>query len=439
LLAPKIFLKLFLNKRIMIKNRREFLKISGLTMAGMAAVKAEIIDHNHYFNTNKEENLMKNEISIIGQYGDWASKLKGNKLPKLSFRNKEFTNIKTWQKAAKTRTLERMGVPDIGPLPKVMVVEKLEYDGLHIEKLEWQLPYGRATEAVLLKPINAQGKLPAVLALHDHGGNKYFGTRKITKTADSQHPMMKTHQSEYYDGKAWANELAKKGYIVLVADSFAFASRRVMLQDVPEYNREGLNDNEPEKQENIDAYNHWAGQHGHVLAKSLFCAGTTWPGVFFAEDKKALDVLCARDDVDSQRVGCCGLSGGGLRSVYLGGLDARIKCAIPVGFMTTWNDFLLHKSFTHTWMTYVPMLPNELDFPEILGLRTPLPTLVLNDIDDSLYTIDEMKKADNILKEIYKKAQADSNYKCSFYPGPHKFDQKMQAEAFDWFDKWLKK
>lgn len=89
-------------------------------------------------------------------------------------------------------------------------------------------------------------------------------------------------------------------------------------------------------------------------------------------------------------------------------------------------------------MTYVPLLPNELDLPEILGLRVPLPTLVLNDEQDSLFTLEEMKQADSILKEVYKKAKASDHYQCSFYPGPHKFDQKMQAEAFTWFDQWLK-
>ncbi len=89
-------------------------------------------------------------------------------------------------------------------------------------------------------------------------------------------------------------------------------------------------------------------------------------------------------------------------------------------------------------MTYVPILPNELDFPEILGLRVPLPTMVLNDTDDDLYTVPEMKAADEILKEVYKKANAADRYKCSFYPGEHKFDADMQKEAFDWFDKWLK-
>jgi dienelactone hydrolase len=174
------------------------------------------------------------------------------------------------------------------------------------------------------------------------------------------------------------------------------------------------------------------------MAKSLFSAGTTWPGVFFAEDRIALDILCARKDVIKEKIGCGGLSGGGLRTVLMGGLDPRIKCAVCVGFMTTWRDFVLNKSFTHTWMTYIPILPNELNFPEILGLRVPLPTLVLNDTDDDLYTVPEMNAADRILQEVYQKAGASDKYKCSFYPGGHKFDAEMQTEAFNWFDKWLK-
>jgi len=174
------------------------------------------------------------------------------------------------------------------------------------------------------------------------------------------------------------------------------------------------------------------------MSKSLLSAGTTWPGVFFAEDKKALDILCNRPDVDVKNIGCCGLSGGGMRTVFMAGQDDRIKCAVCVGFMTTWRDFVLNKSPNHTWMTYVPLLPNEMDFPEILGLRVPLPTMVMNDTEDELYTPDEMKRADKILEEVYVKAGAADRYKCSYYPGPHKFDKKMQADAFDWFDKWLK-
>ena len=76
------------------------------------------------------------------------------------------------------------------------VQHELVYDGLHVEHLTWQLPYGPPTEAVFLKPAGALGRLPAVLGLHDHGGNKYFGLAEDNAqlSNDAVHPMMKEHQ-----------------------------------------------------------------------------------------------------------------------------------------------------------------------------------------------------------------------------------------------------
>lgn len=424
-------------------KRREFIKYAGMTGLALSAkmdalAGAPALDpHNKNIMTHHHHSIQENE-TLIGPYGKWASSLIGKDLPSLSFRRKEFDSVDSWRRAAKLKVHERLAIPDIGAAPAVSVNNQYTYDGLHIEELTWQLPYGRPTEAILLKPQNALAPLPGILAFHDHGGQKYFGAKKITRTGGDQHPVMKAHQEHYYENKAWANEIAKRGYVVLVSDAFPFASRRVWLRDVPEHLRANLTDENHETPENIRKYNDWAGDHEHVMAKSLFSAGTTWPGVFFAEDRIALDILCARPDVDAARIGCGGLSGGGMRTVFMGGIDERIKCAVCVGFMTTWKDFVVDKSFTHTWMTYVPVLPNELDFPEILGLRVPLPTLVLNDEQDQLYTLTEMKKADAILRDVYKKAKADDHYACSYYPGPHKFDAKMQTEAFAWFDKWLK-
>lgn len=430
----------------MKQKRRDFLKYAGLTglaisgsgLATGASQKSGLMTENMNMNSESVNAVLQENTSLIGPYGEWAASLTEKGLPSLSFRNNNFKDLETWRRSAAQRVTERLGIPGLEGVPEVKVVKQYTYDGLQIEELQWQLPYGRPTAGILLKPVNAKGRLPGILAFHDHGGNKYFGTRKITRTGDDQHPVMKEHQQHYYENAAWANEVAKRGYVVLVSDAFPFASRRVMLQDVPKHLRNGLDDNDPEDRANIKAYNDWASDHEHIMAKSLFSAGTTWPGVFFAEDRVALDILSARKDVDPANIGCAGLSGGGMRTVFMGGLDRRIKCAVCVGFMTTWKDFVLHKSFTHTWMTYVPILPNELDFPEILGLRVPLPTLVLNDEHDQLYTIGEMQRADSILTEVYKKANAADKYKCSFYPGPHKFDAKMQTEAFAWFDKWLK-
>lgn len=422
-------------------SRRTFLK----TSAGVAASLTMLPDALAFSMTPKpfsnELKTMAPTKSLIGTYGEWAASLAKN-IPSLSFRQTKWTNVKTWQKEALAKTNELMFKPDMGKTPAVTVEKKYAYDGLDIEELSWQLPYGRPTKAYFLKPQGAQKPLPAILALHDHGGNKYFGKRKIVRLADDMHPLLVEHQEHYYGGKAWANELAKRGYAVLVHDAFAFESRRVLYEEVAGYTygplkTDSKTDADPEKTENIQAYNAWAGEHEHVMSKSLFCGGTTWPGVVLAEDQVALDILSNRSDVDKNRIGCAGLSGGGLRTAYLGGLDARIKCAVCVGFMSTWDDFTLNRSFTHTWMLYVPLLPNYLDFPEVLGIRAPLPTMVQNNNDDDLFTLPEMKKADTILREIFVKAGAGDKYQGKFYDGEHKFDEPMQKDAFEWFDKWL--
>ena len=378
--------------------------------------------------------------NMVGAYGPWLSdKVLGDGPARLSFRTGKWNSLDEWRRAGRERVWDRLAPVEQGRKPEVRVESTSEFEGLHVERLSWQLPGGPRTEATFLKPAGAKGPLPAILALHDHGGNKFLGWRKIARVDDQTWDVALTHQEQYYGGVAWANEIAKRGYAVLIHDTFPFASRRVRVADVSERVRQNGIDAEPHDAEGIKRYNAFAAAHEHILEKSLLSAGTTWPGVYVVEDQKALDVLCARPDVNASRVGCAGLSGGGMRTVFLGGLDDRIHCAIAVGFMTTWRDFMLDKCYTHTWMTYVPVLPRDLDFPEILALRAPQATLVLNCTEDPLYTMSEMRRADAMLRETFEKGGAGEMYRCNFYPGGHKFDLEMQKDAFDWFDRHLKK
>jgi len=376
---------------------------------------------------------------MIGAYGHWAASLLPTEPGPLSLRNCPAGEFDSRRAAARARVLECMAPPPPPPGPPVVTVHRhWQYDGLEFELLSWPQPAGAPTEALLLKPIGATGPLPGILALHDHGGFKFFGKEKITRSGtEIQHPMVALHQAEYYGGVSWANELARQGNVVLVHDAFAFGSRRVRLAEVSPDIHRGLLDDADASPAGVTAYNNWAGEHEHVMAKSLFSAGTTWPGIFYQEDRTAIDVLFARDEVDPERIGVGGLSGGGLRTVFLAGLDERVKCAVCVGMMTTWRDFMLNKSFTHTWMCYVPHLPRELDYSEIFGLRAPQPALVLNTHEDGLFTHAEMECAEAILQRVYKSAGAPDQFKCSWYPGGHQFNRAMQTQAFAWFDRWL--
>ncbi|MBM1106867.1 hypothetical protein JQC67_12010 [Aurantibacter crassamenti] len=427
-----------------IKSRRAFIKKSAFACATFPFLTrvGGMTSFNNKLESTSKMNSIKTK-SIIGGYGDWAAGLVKN-IPELSFRNNKWKNADSWRTSALQKANELVAAPKLNLVSEVTVRKKYVYDGLEIEEISWQLSNGNSrTEAILMKPAGVKEKLPAILGLHDHGGNKYFGKRKITRVADEEHPLMDDHKKQYYEDIAWANAIAKRGYVVLVHDVFAFGSRRVLLDDVDgitwgDAENMGLTDENPEEEKNIKIYNNWADKHEHVLSKSLFCAGTTWPGVVLAEDQMALNILANRSDVDENNMGCAGLSGGGLRTNYLAGLDHRIKCAVSVGFMSTWKDFLMNKAFTHTWMLYAPLLSQFLEFPEIIGIRAPLPTLVLNNNQDQLYTLPEMKKADEILGDVYKKMGVSEKYKANFYEGLHKFDSQMQTDAFDWFDQWLK-
>jgi dienelactone hydrolase len=397
-----------------------------------------------------------------GSYGPWLEKISSNRKGEYSFLHKKWKDSEVWSREARQLFNSFILAPEI-PEPKVEIKKVHHHDGLLIEELSWALPYGPPVESYFLKPENAEGKLPGVLAFHDHGGNKYFGKSKIADTGKDVHPYIRNYRDLYYSGKAWANELARKGYGVLVHDVFPFESRKIIPSDLsgfivermmlhPEqiseltpddmdspYSCRTYDVSEEERSDEIDRYNAFAGQWETILAKSLFSAGFTWPGMVLAEDRAALDYLSSREDIDPTRIGCGGLSGGGLRTNCLAGSDQRIGCSVTAGFMTTWADFALHTAFTHTWMVYIPGLPRYMDYPDILSLRIPLPSLVQTTRHDPLFSSNEVLKAENILKSAYTKAGAGERFAMTWYDGPHKFDDEMRTEAFLWFDKWLKK
>jgi dienelactone hydrolase len=398
---------------------------------------------------------------LLGAYGPWIAGLEPAEKREYSFLNAKWDEVSSWSREARKLFSGHV----LGPAamrPKVRIRGRTVFDGLAIEELAWDLPYGPTTRAWFMKPERAGERLPGILALHDHGGNKYFGKQKIADAKGNPHPCIEAHRNLYYGGRAWANKLAKRGYAVLVHDVFPFESRKILPSELPgfvvermmlrpeelrelgpediaaEKARRDFDVSPKESPEEIDRYNAFAGQHESIIAKSLFSAGLSWPGLVLAEDQAALDYLASRPDVDPERLGCGGLSGGGLRTNYLAGIDSRIRCSVTVGFMTTWADFARHTAYTHTWMIYVPALPRYMDYPDILAMRAPLPSLVQSCRQDPLFSLGEVRRAEAVLQESYRKAGAGDRFRMSWYEGAHRFDAAMQEEAFEWFDGWLR-
>jgi len=375
---------------------------------------------------------------VLGAYHGLALWSESSCARPLSFLDPAWTDSEAWKTQARAKVADLLSydppVCDLQPA----VEETRDTGALVIERVSYAQPFGPRTEGFLLRPSSAHGVLPGVVALHDHSGFKYFGKEKLV-ALEPEPDILKELKEQMYGGRSWANELARQGYVVFVPDLFLWGSRRLDPRDVPRrYTSEVLSE-EPGSRKFIEAYNEFAARYETQVAKTLFLSGTTWPGVMVYEDRRAIDYLAGRPEVDPQRLGCCGLSGGGLRSVYLAGLDPRVKCAVCVGFMTVGREVLETKIVEHTWMFHVPHLARLMDLPDVASLHGPEPLMVQYNREDELWTLDGQEQADARLKRIYAKLGAPDRYEGRFYPGPHKFDESMQGDAFAWLDRWLKK
>src|SRR4029079_2641437 len=129
--------------------------------------------------------LMEMRPNMVGAYGPWlADTVLGTTPGGAAPRSDRFASVEAGRTAARKRALECIAPVDLGGVPEVRVDARREFDGLAVEELSWQLPFGPRTEAVLLKPAGAKERLRGILGLHDHGGNKFLGWRKIVRADD---------------------------------------------------------------------------------------------------------------------------------------------------------------------------------------------------------------------------------------------------------------
>jgi dienelactone hydrolase len=358
----------------------------------------------------------------------------------LSFLSGQWADVETWRVSGRARALDLLGFdpPNVPFNPKVE--SRVEDDGVVTEEVSYQMPYGPRTHAFFLLPKTRSAPLPALVALHDHGDFFFYGKEKITKTP-SEPTILEDYKRQYYGGRSWATELAKHGFAVLVPDVFLWGSRRISMDSINEELLHSFVGIREDSQQYVRKYNEfWSAMECPLVVDSILNSGANWPGIFAYEDRRSVDYLLTRSEVDQKRIGCGGLSMGGLRTIFLAGLDPRIKAAFCVGFMTTMRGILRNKIRCppgHGLLMYVPQFYSFLDLPDVIGLHAPAPLLVQYNEGDELFTHEGQHDADEKITKIYGKAGSPDNYLGRFFPGQHKFDVTMQDEAFKWLKKAL--
>jgi dienelactone hydrolase len=361
----------------------------------------------------------------------------------LGFLDSRWKKLEAWKKEARPELVKlmRFNPPAVPLSGKVEGMERRE--GFRIERITISATAQHSIPAWLLIPEKPRAGRPGLIAIHDHSGRYVWGQEKIL-SAPGEPPFLTEFRHGTY-GRPYTEELARRGFAVLIIDGFYFGSRRLRVEDMepatspPVFRARltalaGLNRGSLEWSRAVDAL---CSEFEHLTAKTIFTSGATWPGLLAWDDRRAVDYLCSRPEVNADRIGCLGLSIGGLRTAYLIGADPRIKASCVMGWMTEFHGQLRNHLRNHTWMVYVPGLTGVMDLPDVAGLHAPGALLVQQCRRDALFPVEAMQGALTRLERIYAKAGIKERFKGSLHDVPHSFLPEMQAEAFEWLERWL--
>jgi dienelactone hydrolase len=352
----------------------------------------------------------------------------------LSFLQKEFADVPAWKRQARGTLLELLHYAPPPCDPRAETVERVDRGDYVQEKVYFNTTPDVRVPALVLIPKKAPRPAPAIVALHDHGGFYLWGKEKLV-ALDDEHPVLADFKQQYYGGRDVASELARAGYVVVVIDMFYWGERRMLLADDASDWRERPRSITPER---IAAFNRRSGESEPLVGRTIYSAGFTWAGVMFWDDVRTVDYLLTRPEVDPRRIGCVGLSVGGVRSAHLAALDDRIKVAVVVGWMTSFPAQLERRvKNTIGFTKLVPGLYRHLDYPDVASLAMPAALLVINGSRDELFEPAGVRASFEKLAACYAKAGVPERVRTRLYDTPHEFNLEMQAEAWAWLEKHL--
>jgi len=356
----------------------------------------------------------------------------------MEFVSKGSLGVEEWRRRGRAEVAKALSYSP-KPVPLDLKIHSVvKRDGYEVRIISFAGSAHYRVPAYLLVPTGGRGPYPAVVALHDHGGWFVHGKEKLVRM-EGEHVALGNFRQQYYGNRAWADELARRGFVVIVLDAFFWGERRLQYERPPEVLETRLAGLKPEAEEHVRAMNTFLREQAAVLQTWLGFAGTTWMGIVNHDDRRSVDVLASLPEVDRNRIGCAGLSGGGYRATYMTGMEPRLKASVIVGWMTslptTWDiPYTVHSSLFDAFSAHA-----NLDHPDIASLGAPGCALfVQNCAQDRLFTRAGMDTAAEKILAVYSALGRAERYQYRYYDVPHQFNAAMQEEAFAWLEKWLR-
>jgi len=286
-----------------------------------------------------------------------------------------------------------------GPLPErtplnARVTGKLEREDYTIEKIIYESRPQYLVTANLYIPKNASGKRPAVLAPCGHSVNG--------------------KASAAY--QEFSRNLARQGYIVLIYDPPAQGERL----EYPD--RQG----EPRIAFGVHSHN--------VAGNQMTLCGMNFALWEASDGIRGVDYLLSRPDVDPQRLGVTGNSGGGTQTSHLNALEDRFTMAAPNCFVTQFIRNLENEEPTDAEQVVPGMLAAGLDMADFFIAQIPRPTLLGGEIND-FFDARGLRDTYEELRRLYALLGVEDEVQLFIGPNTHGYHKEARENMYRFFNK----
>lgn len=289
------------------------------------------------------------------------------------------------------------GLPERTPL-NARTVGHIEREHFRIEKVIFESQPDFFVTANLYIPKRGKGPYPAILFPLGHEAG--------AKSHEAWQYVLGSFATKGFVALAW--DTAGQGERVQFFDPDLRASR--LVQSTREHTMLGVQT---------------------LVTGESFARYTIWDGI------RALDYLASRPEVDANRIGVTGNSGGGTHTAYLAAIDDRLKVAAPSCYITNWTRLLAQLGPQDAEQNLPPFLNFGYDFPDFLYAFAPKPYLVLSAIRD-FFPIGGARATFAEAKTVYDAIGAEDKLKMVEADDGHGYTLPRRLAAYAWMSKWLK-
>lgn len=286
-----------------------------------------------------------------------------------------------------------------GPSPAGVPLEaettgRIAGDGFVLEKVIFASRRGFHIAAHLYLP-EGDGPFPAIL-----------------------HPCGHSANGKSYGAYQRANRLlARSGFVVLCYDPIGQGERRQLLGPKGKI-LQGA-----------------SGEHQHLGVAPLLL-GSSLGAQMVWDARRGLDYLCSRPEVDPERIGCVGNSGGGNMTSYLVACDDRIAAAAPGCFVTTHRRKNESPGPGDAEQNLPGQVRDGFDHPDFLIARAPVPVQILAATGDFV-PIEGTWEAFRQAKRAYTVLGHPERIDLVETPGKHGFSRRLREGSTRFFARWL--